>query len=84
MLSDSSYPGWQVTVDGEPREILATNHLFRGVAVPAGAHRIVFSYRPWWLSAGFAAALVGLLALVGLAMRGASTRGRHASDNLYA
>ena len=84
VLSDSYYPGWQVTVDGEPREILATNHLFRGVAVPAGAHRIVFSYRPWWLSAGFAAALVGLLALVGLAMRGASTRGRHASDNLYA
>ena len=76
VLSDSYYPGWEVTVDGEPREILAANYLFRGVPVPAGTHRIVFSYRPWWLPAGGAGALVGLLAVVGLAMRGYSTHRR--------
>lgn len=76
VLSDSYYPGWEVTVDGEPRELLATNWLFRGVAVPAGAHRVVFSYRPWWLLVSGGAALAGLTVLVALVAFGASARMR--------
>ena len=78
MLSDSYYPGWQVSVDGQPREILAANHLFRGVVLKAGPHRIVFRYRPSWLTAGRAASLLGLVALAGHAMRGYALRRRPA------
>ncbi len=45
-LHDLWYPGWEVEVDGEPRPLLRTDLLFRGVEAPAGKHRIVFAYRP--------------------------------------
>jgi len=40
------YPGWQVEVDGQRRPLLRTDVLFRGVEVPAGARKVVFTYRP--------------------------------------
>ena len=66
VLADSYYPGWQAAVDGVPARIVPTNHLFRGVTVPAGRHRVRFSYDRTTLRLGaatsFAAALaIGLL-----------------------
>jgi uncharacterized membrane protein YfhO len=58
VLSDTAYPGWVATINGEPAPIYTANYLFRGVAVPPGEHRVVFAYEPasWrrglWLSAG--------------------------------
>jgi hypothetical protein len=82
VLADSIYPGWHASVDGRPLEIFATNHLFRGVRLPAGHHRVVFAYRPWSVPVGAAAsAFAGLLIAVlwvrgrradELPMRGAS------------
>ena len=40
------YPGWEVEVDGQRRPLLRTDVLFRGVEVPAGTQRVVFTYRP--------------------------------------
>ena len=45
-LHDPWYPGWEVDVDGVSKPLLRTDILFRGVEVPAGAHRVVFAYRP--------------------------------------
>jgi hypothetical protein len=46
VLTDLDYPGWEARVDGERAEIVRVNTLFRGVRLPPGEHRIVYSYRP--------------------------------------
>ena len=46
VLADSYDPDWRVTIDGQPARLLRANARFRGVFVPAGAHRVVFSYQP--------------------------------------
>lgn len=43
---DSWYPGWNVTVDGEPAEMLKVNECFKGVVVPPGTHEVAFDFRP--------------------------------------
>ncbi len=46
VLHDIYYPGWEVSVDGEPGTVLRTNLLFRGVEVAAGRHVVTFRFRP--------------------------------------
>jgi hypothetical protein len=74
VLADSFFPGWHATVDGVAAPILPTNHLFRGVPVPAGRHRVRFEYRPWTLLAGGGASGVGLLVVAGLCLSGRPPR----------
>lgn len=45
-LHEPWYPGWEVEVNGERKPLLRSDILFRGVEVPAGASRVVFTYRP--------------------------------------
>jgi len=66
VLADSYYPGWRATIDGKPARIHATNHLFRGVALEAGRHRVVFDYQPQSVSQGAFASLAGLLGFAGM------------------
>jgi hypothetical protein len=61
-LADQYFPGWTATVNGAPRDIVAANHAFRLVEVPAGESEVVFTYRPRSLRIG---AVVTLLAVVG-------------------
>ncbi len=42
VLTDSYYPTWHVTVDGEKTKIYRTDYNFRGLFVPNGKHKIVF------------------------------------------
>jgi hypothetical protein len=63
ILTDLMYPGWQVTLDGAPAEGLTVDGMFRGVDVPAGSHRVVWSYHPRSLYWGLAVT-VGTFALL--------------------
>jgi hypothetical protein len=73
ILTETYRPGWRAEVDGEERPVLRAQSAFRGVAVPAGRHRIVLTYRPTSLILG---AALSLLALVGLILLFATKRGR--------
>ncbi len=46
VLRDQYDPDWRAAVDGRPAEILRADFLFRGVPVPPGEHRVVFTYEP--------------------------------------
>jgi hypothetical protein len=46
VLHDLYYPGWEVKVDDRAETVLRANLLFRGVEVPAGHHRVEFTFRP--------------------------------------
>jgi hypothetical protein len=66
VLADSFYPGWRATVDGARVSIVATNHLFRGVPVPAGHHRVRFEYRPRSIILGAVLSLAATASVVAL------------------
>jgi membrane protein YfhO len=67
VLADSYYPGWRAFVDDEEVAIRPVNHLFRGVPLPAGAHRVRFEYRPASFLAGAALSLLALATWLALA-----------------
>lgn len=50
VTSEADYPGWRASIDGSDARIVRTNVAFRGLAIPAGHHRIVFRFRPPILS----------------------------------
>ena len=65
------FPGWSVTLDGEPAEPVEVDVALRGVVVPPGEHEVEWRYRPTWLVgawAGTALALAGA-ALLTLGIR---------------
>jgi hypothetical protein len=79
VIADSWFPGWTATVDGVAVEIAPTNLLVRGVAVPAGRHRLEMRYETFGMRAGVAATRAGLGAWTLLALAGigyAVRRGR--------
>ena len=63
VLADLWFEGWKVELNGEPVPILRTNYALRGVAVPAGESRLVFSYEPAGFTTGVRLMTLALLAL---------------------
>lgn len=61
LLNDRYDKDWRVTVDGQPADILRANFIMRGVELPAGAHTVVFEFRPSLkgLKIGLTAIVVG-------------------------
>ena len=58
---DTLTPAWSVTLDGEPAEPLFVHGALRGVVVPAGTHRVVWSYADTAIGKGLAASGLGLV-----------------------
>lgn len=47
VLNDVFHRWWRVEIDGAPAEMNRANALFRAVKVPAGRHRVHFSFHPF-------------------------------------
>jgi hypothetical protein len=78
VLSDTYYPGWKVTVNGRPSNIDEVDYLLRGVTVPAGTDRIVFTYDPSSFQKGWITTLVASVVLIAASVIGLRRRKRHA------
>ena len=63
VLCDTWFPGWVVTVDDEPAELLCVDEVLRGVQLTAGRHRVEFLYRPLSFRVGLALSGAAFLAL---------------------
>jgi hypothetical protein len=74
VLSEIYYRGWDAWIDGRPAPVERVNYLLRGLAVPAGDHRIEFVFRAHSFRAGAALSLLGVLLL----LVGASNRTKRA------
>jgi uncharacterized membrane protein YfhO len=61
------FPGWKVKVDGKSADLHRVDYLLRGTSLPAGRHRVEFSYEPLSFRAGWIISLIALLALAGAA-----------------
>jgi uncharacterized membrane protein YfhO len=62
--TDAWAPGWEATVDGAPAVLVKVAGLFKGVAVPAGQHRVEFRYRPRGWRWGLRLAGLGLFGVI--------------------
>lgn len=73
VISEIFYPaGWHAKMDGEEVEIYQTNHILRGVFVPAGQHVLTLTFHPRRFYIGFwitAVLFFSCLAMVAIAYR---------------
>ncbi len=60
-MSDSYYPGWKAYVNGEGKEILRANYLFRALLIEPGTHKIRFEYDPLSFKLGLIISLLTVL-----------------------
>jgi len=68
VLADVFYPGWRLSINGEPATIYRVNRMMRGAAVEAGTHKLVYTYEPNSFRFGGMISLAGLAASVILAL----------------
>jgi uncharacterized membrane protein YfhO len=70
VLTDTWFPGWKATVDGREVPIERVDYLIRGVPVPAGSHRVEFSYQPRSWTFGWVISLLALMTIAAAAWVG--------------
>ncbi|GEM_PF-166433 len=64
VLSEIYYRGWEAWIDGRRAPVERVNHTMRGLAVPAGDHRVEFVFRAHSFRNGAAYTLLGILLLL--------------------
>jgi uncharacterized membrane protein YfhO len=70
VLSDTYYPGWTASIDGQPTTVLRGDVLFRVVPVPSGEHDVQLRFEPGSVKLGLvisAVCLIGVVAALALA-----------------
>jgi hypothetical protein len=76
VVSEVHHPMWRATIDGRPADLVVVDDVLRGVAVPAGRHRIVLHTDDTILQAGLVTAAVTALALAAAALAAGFGTGR--------
>jgi hypothetical protein len=66
VLGDNWHPDWTVFVDGEEKECLQANYIFRAVAVSKGAHEVRFAYRSEQFNLGKVITIIALFLTIAL------------------
>ena len=64
ILSDIYYPGWRAYIDNIETKIIKTNLILRGIIIPAGKHKVRFSFQPNSIIIGSIISLLSILILV--------------------
>lgn len=77
VLSDAYYPGWTVTVDGEPAPLYRANLVYRAVVVPPGTHRLRFEYEPASVRVGAGITFLTIVLCAGFLLK---PKRRHAKN----
>jgi hypothetical protein len=63
VMSEVSYPGWQVFVDDQPAQLEKIENLFRAISLPSGNHQVRLVYRPTTVYAGVMITIFGIVCL---------------------
>jgi hypothetical protein len=79
VVADSHDPGWRADIDGRPARIARVDLLVRGVALPAGRHRMTMRYQPEGWAQAVPITRVAFATWIALALAWAVLRGRLAS-----
>lgn len=66
--------GWRAYVDGKETPVLKLFGIFRGAAVPAGQHHVLFVYRPLFVTISFALSCMAWVLALLLVFRGLPCR----------
>lgn len=74
VLSDTYYPGWYASIDGQPAPIYEVDLALRAVPVPKGTHLVTFRYRPPSVYWGATLTLAGLLGAAAITFRSGKNR----------
>jgi uncharacterized membrane protein YfhO len=83
VFSEIYYPeGWTATIDGKPVDILRVNYVLRGLEVPKGTHKVVFTFDlPKYHKVNTISALTSMLILLLLAGYGILTWRKKRTQN---
>jgi len=65
-LTDTWYPGWEATVDGQTTPILRADLMFRAVRLPPGRHTVEFRYRPQSVRTGVGVSVAATAVWLGM------------------
>lgn len=80
VLTDTCYPGWSATDNGQPIRVLRANLAFRAVPLTPGQHRVEFNYSPPGYAIGVLISLLTVALSAGACLRRAEVAAIVAGD----
>jgi hypothetical protein len=73
ILSQTYYPGWKASIDGQPADLFPADMTLTGIRVPAGLHDVQVVFRPLSFKIGAALSIAAAVVLLTIALRPRNT-----------